>query len=93
MPRFLFLDQPTQVYYPSDQDADLQGSVDALPDDDRRAVAAMFRLIFEVVQALAPNFQIIVCDHADLRDEQFQQAVVERWRNGHALIPQEWLSK
>ncbi len=91
MPGFLFLDQPTQVYFPPDLDPQLQGNVQGLEDDDRRKVARMFELIFAAVVELAPGFQVIVTDHADLLDSQyFQDAVIERWRGGNALIPENW---
>jgi hypothetical protein len=88
VPRFLVLDQPTQVYYPPerDDDPDLSG----LKDDDRKAVSRMFDLILDVAEILAPDLQIIVLDHADLRDERFQAAVIERWRNGPKLVPDQW---
>lgn len=91
MPGFLFLDQPTQVYFPPDLDPELQGNVQGLEDDDRRKVARMFELIFAAVTELTPDFQVIVTDHADLLDTQyFQDAVIERWRGGNALIPVDW---
>lgn len=90
VPRFLFLDQPSQVYYPSDQDIKLKGSFDKLRDEDRKAVSMMYKLIFDVVNDLKPNFQIIITDHADLAENNFQSAVVERWRDGRALIPKDW---
>jgi hypothetical protein len=91
VPGFLFLDQPTQVYFPPDLDPEFQGDVDQLEDDDRQKVARMFALIFMAVTELAPDFQVIVMDHADLRSsEDFQDAVVERWRGGNALIPEDW---
>jgi len=35
-----------------------------------------------------------VTDHADLLDSQdFQDAVIERWRGGNALIPEDWWKK
>jgi hypothetical protein len=90
VPRFLFLDQPTQVYFPPD--AGVEGTLQELEDeDDREAVSKMFRLMFDVAESLAPDFQIIVTDHADLVDEWYQDAVVERWRGGVRLIPAEWL--
>jgi hypothetical protein len=38
--------------------------------------------------------QIIVTDHADLKDSpEFQNALVEpAWRGGKALLPAEWIS-
>jgi Protein of unknown function (DUF3732) len=91
VPGFLFLDQPTQVYFPPDLDPEFQGNVDELEDDDRQNVARMFDLIFTPVEELAPEFQVIVTDHANLlSSENFQDAVVEKWRGGNALIPEDW---
>ncbi|MFD1851052.1 DUF3732 domain-containing protein [Oceanobacillus bengalensis] len=89
VPRFLFLDQPTQVYYPRDKDTLLQGSIDNLKDDDREAVNKMFDLIMDVVEMLDHKFQIIITDHADIANDKFQNAIIERWR-GQALIPDSW---
>ena len=89
VPRFLFLDQPTQVYYPPDQDTN--GTLEDLPNDDRLAVIRMFRWLFNVVAELAPDFQVIITDHADIDEPWFREAVVERWRNGNALIPVNWV--
>ena len=91
VPAFLFLDQPTQVYFPADQDPDAQDISD-LNDEDREKVSRMFQLMFRVVRELAPEFQLIVTDHADLRgDAEFQSAVVEKWfEPDKALIPSDW---
>jgi hypothetical protein len=89
VPGFLFLDQPTQVYFPPDLDPEFQGNVQELQDDDRQKVARMFELNFVAVAELAPDFQVIVTNHADLLDIQdFQDAVIERWRGGNTLIPE-----
>jgi hypothetical protein len=52
----------------------------------------MFKLIFDVVSELTPNLQIVIMDHADLKEEAwFQAAIVEKWRGpGKALIPEDW---
>lgn len=96
VPRFLILDQPSQVYFPSDRDVEgkLQvGRAASSADQDRVAVLKMFRLIKETVDSLEGKFQVIVTEHADPNEEWFQSAVVERWReDGKALIPSEWLS-
>jgi hypothetical protein len=89
VPRFLFLDQPSQVYYPAEQD--LETSLPDLEDEDRVAVVRMFNLIRETIGELHPDFQIIITEHADISESWYQDAVVERWRNGKALIPADWI--
>lgn len=90
VPAFLILDQPSQAHYPPSED--VEGSLDVLEDDDRKAVRDLFGLIDRAAKELAPSLQIIVMDHADLKEEWFQDAVTERWRGGKKLIPTEWLT-
>lgn len=89
VPRFLFLDQPSQVYFPAERD--VGGSMAVLEDEDRLAVIRIFELIRDVVTELSPGLQVIITEHADVTEDWYQAAVVERWRNGIALIPAEWL--
>ncbi len=85
IPRFIIFDQPTQVYYPPEKTNDLiEVSADEL------AVNKMFDFIFDVVDSLSPNFQVIIMDHAYLDNTRFKKAVTEIWRNGVKLIPEEW---
>lgn len=91
IPRFLFLDQPSQVYFPPEKDAG--GKWQTVNDDDRHAIRRMLRLIFDVVETLAPEFQVILTEHADLDESWYQDAVRERWRGGKKLVPDEWLNK
>ena len=88
VPRVLFLDQPTQAYFPGEAGKDLEVPA---RDTDREAVVRMFTLLKEIADALAPNLQIIVCDHANLQEDWFQQSVRENWRDGQRLIPGSWL--
>lgn len=88
VPHFLFLDQPSQVYFPPEKDVD--GSIDAIENDDRVALRRMFELVFEVVRKLMPRLQVIITEHADLGDSWYQDAVVERWRGGQNLVPEVW---
>jgi len=90
VPRFLFLDQPSQVYFPAERD--VGGSMAVLEDEDRLAVLRIFELIRDVVEALDGGFQVIVTEHADPTEDWYQAAVVERWRNGAALIPADWVN-
>lgn len=89
VPAFLILDQPSQAHYPPSQD--VEGSLDVLEDDDRKAVRSLFKLVDQAAKDLSPALQIIIMDHADLKEEWFQEAVVERWR-GAKLIPPDWLT-
>ena len=88
VPGFLLLDQPSQAHYPSERDA--EGSIDALGDEDQRAVHLLFKLISDAASEMAPDLQVIVMDHADLKHDWFQEAVVERWRKGVKLVPESW---
>ncbi|MEU7628624.1 DUF3732 domain-containing protein [Nocardia sp. NPDC049220] len=88
VPRILILDQPTQVWYRSEVD---QRSGAPSADSDREAVNRLFHLIHDVVRELAPELQIIVCDHANLAEDWFQESVVHNWRHGEQLIPQDWI--
>jgi len=88
VPRFLFLDQPSQVYFPAEKEID--GKFLNVADEDRLAVSRMFRLIFDVVEQLSPKFQVIVTEHADLDEPRYQDAIVERWRGGKKLVPDDW---
>lgn len=96
VPPILFLDQPTQVYFPSTDDAEefepgeLRG--DRKPtqtvDDDVDAVSKMFTLLAkfcdETKEQTGAMPQIIVCDHADKLELQegyvFEEFVQARWR-------------
>lgn len=88
VPRFLFVDQPSQVYFPADKDVD--GQMNGIKNEDREAVARMYRLAFDLVQMLSPKFQIIMTDHADLAEDWFQECIVERWRGPWKLVPESW---
>ncbi|TAL04291.1 MAG: DUF3732 domain-containing protein, partial [Rhodospirillaceae bacterium] len=90
VPGFVIFDQPSQAHYPPEQDA--EGSVDILSNEDRTAVAQLFKLLADAGKELAPDLQIIVMDHADLQQSWFADAVIERWRKGKKLVPQEWIN-
>ncbi len=87
VPRFVIFDQPSSPYYPEDQ-ADQEEPAN---DTDRQAVRRMFRLLHDVAVEQEGQLQVIVCDHANLRREQwFQEAIVENWRDGLKLVPTDW---
>ncbi|MDC8802225.1 DUF3732 domain-containing protein [Halomonas pacifica] len=90
---FVFFDQPTQVYFPSD--SAVTGGLDEIPDDeDRKAVKKMFEWIFKIVEQLSPDLQVIITDHADIDEAWFQEAIADvKWRGDNALIPPHWYEK
>jgi len=102
-PRFLFLDQLSQVYFENRSNAPLMteeidriketGSIESLGDQDRESVRELFDFILDVFgQSFAQNFQIIITEHANLGDNQrFQDAIIEIWRGNRKLVPIEWL--
>ena len=87
VPRFLFIDQPTQVYYPPEKSNDI---IEVEESSDDLAVNKMFTFILKVVESLAPNLQVIITDHAYLMNDNFKNSVVEVWRKGQRLVPEDW---
>lgn len=85
VPRILFLDQPTQAWFPS------TGSDNERSNEDHLASERLLKLIHEVTQELAPKLQVIICDHVNLSPSWFREAVVHDWRNGEKLVPTEWV--
>jgi hypothetical protein len=93
IPHFLLIDQPTQVYFPSEKiykDAD--GSVQKTEADaDLNAVRRLFELLLNFTKEEVPGFQLIVTEHANLSEQWFQDALVEEpWTKPPALVPEDW---
>ena len=83
VPSFLFLDQPSQVYFPEGSTAD--------KDMDVQAVTKVFSFIRERVAELDGKMQVIVVDHAKLDDDEFTAETVEDWKyTGKKLVPGDW---
>jgi hypothetical protein len=82
VPRFIFMDQPSQVNFPSEQEG---------KSKDWEQVKQIYRFIFKRVKELNGNLQLIIVDHADFKNEKdFLDSVVEDWHNEGNLIPTEW---
>lgn len=89
VPSFLVLDQPSQAFY---QDDVRSAEDEEISDEDRARVREIYELLRDVVAELDDRLQIIVLDHANLDNQWFQDAVVENWRDGRALVPQDWIT-
>lgn len=86
VPSFLFLDQPSQVYFPEGSTAD--------KDMDVQAVTKVFSFIRERVAELDGKMQVIVVDHAKLDDDDFAAEIVEDWKyTGKKLVPDDWYTE
>lgn len=99
VPGFIFIDQPSQAYYPEELDEDQLLSDEELDHEDREALLRLYELFFEVCSELSPDFQIIALDHAYPTRDDFRNRVKARWRGGRvetgedphsALIPSSW---
>jgi len=95
IPRFMVIDQPTQVYFPSESAYRAAGGsveqTEQQQDADLHAVKRLFELLARFTTKDVPGFQLIVTEHANLRDDWFQAALVEDpWTKPPALVPDDW---
>lgn len=88
VPQFLFLDQPSQAYFPPDTSAEQVREQTNETNPDRESIIRMFNLIIDE----ANNFQVIISEHADIREDWYQTLVRENWWDGNnKLVPVEWI--
>jgi len=83
VPQILFIDQPSQVYFPPElNDVNV----------DSQEIRVIFGFLQKRIEELAPNMQVIVVDHADIKEKYFQDAIIEKWWDkDQALIPSSWI--
>lgn len=82
VPRFLFLDQPSQVYFPSELDE---------KEIDWNEVNKMYKFIIERTKEVKGKLQVIVVDHANLKEGEFKNYICENWWPiDENLIPNDW---
>jgi len=83
VPQILFIDQPSQVYFPPEMNDD---------NVDSQEIRIIFGFIQKRIQEFAPNMQVIVVDHADIQENYFQSSIVEKWwGKDQSLIPLSWI--
>jgi energy-coupling factor transporter ATP-binding protein EcfA2 len=92
IPGFLILDQPSVAFYPDDTIQSRDFREETLTDTDRDELRRVFSLMFDICEELFPDLQIIVLEHANFPEPQFQAALVDRpWRGEQGLVPSDWL--
>ncbi|MBP3367032.1 MAG: DUF3732 domain-containing protein [Treponema sp.] len=84
VPSFILLDQPSQIYFPNQNNK-----------TDWKAVRKIYTFIHNRVKELEGKLQVIVLDHADFPDDtDFNNAILERWDEENlALIPYDWIDE
>lgn len=90
VPAFLMLDQPSQAHYPPDSDV---GAVSAAEGEDHRAVARLYKTIFDFVEEQHGKMQVIVVDHVELLLPWFRASMREKWRDGIKFVPDDWIQR
>jgi len=100
VPRFLMIDQPSQVYFPEAwpaMDQTPSGNKPSERSPDIEGVRRIFAALSEFMTVLKGQFQVIVTEHAGSITWQGIDNVhlVANWREGHDdfLIPAEWQQK
>ncbi len=95
VPSILFLDQPSQVYFPAQKDTgdefNPEESGIGKIDEDMTAVNRIFTFLYDFCKKHGNCIQIIVTDHADDLKieglEDFEEIVRARWRKeGEGLV-------
>jgi hypothetical protein len=83
-PRFLAIDQPSQVYFPGAETSDAE--------TDLEEVRKIYDWLIETTRALDGEFQIILTDHARFPDDpSFVSHIAhDWWDTDGALIPAGW---
>lgn len=82
VPRFLFLDQPSQVYFPSELDE---------KEIDWNEVNKMYQFIIDRTKEAKGKLQVIVVDHANLKEGEFKKYIRENWwPKDKNLVPNDW---
>ncbi|MFT3991271.1 MAG: DUF3732 domain-containing protein [Luteolibacter sp.] len=94
VPQFVIFDQPSQVYFPKKLAGVREGDEPKILDEDVDAIRKTFKVLDFFCRKFTPRFQIIVFDHAP--DSVWGRLpfthLVEEWRGGAKLVPEEWLS-
>ena len=93
VPGLLVYDQPSQAYFPRRSVRSDESKEPVWSDEDVVAVRKVFRAVSDEVRRADGRLQAIILDHAgsDVWGEVEGVAVVENWRDGGRLVPEEWL--
>lgn len=54
---------------------------------DSKEVRDIYNFIFNRINDLGGDMQVIIVDHADINTPEFQNSVIEKWWDGKKLVP------
>ena len=78
----MFLDQPSQVYFPSERDE---------KKTDWNEVRRIYQFVIDRTAELHNQLQVIIVDHADLEEDSFREFILENWWSSDKnLVPVDW---
>ncbi len=96
VPTFLILDQPSRPYY---GDEEKLSQIESFPKTDTGKITAALKLLDSYISRInkdyETSFQIIVFEHvpASMFEKMEHVHLVEKFRDGNALIPASWIKK
>lgn len=93
VPTFMIIDQPSQVYFPSNIEEEMKKAGENPGDKDYIATRKIFEVLAEGLERMEHKIQIIVLEHADEPFWNGVPGVVKKhtWRGDvDYLIPREW---
>ena len=96
-PQFIFIDQPSQAFFPERWSVKVEQRENDDPEldsDDIARVQRIFRALSEAVRRTKGRLQIILIEHVGEAAWKGMPEVhvIERWRGDSALIPTAWLT-
>ncbi|MDO8609500.1 MAG: DUF3732 domain-containing protein [bacterium] len=94
IPSFIFFDQPSQVYFPSEEDIN-KSKTDENKESDLTTVKNIFRNIIKNIEEINSNknvnskIQLLITDHYSTNEEWFTKHIIKdgEWIDGKKLIP------
>ncbi len=94
IPSFIFFDQPSQVYFPSEEDIN-KSKTDENKESDLITVKNIFRKIIENIEEINSNkttkskIQLLITDHYSTDEKWFTSHIIKdgEWIDGKKLIP------
>lgn len=95
VPGFVFIDQVSRPYYPSDKNDEYKKEIKLKSDSEDKEVLSVksyFDLFFKATE-LNKNLQLIILEHAYFEnDERYKKSVKYRWTEEtlDKLIPEDW---